>query len=279
MDLSKLKLTKAEPKPEFPVHVLPVETSENPENPENVQPTNEQEIEFDDFSEETIEELELESKLELESESEQSEQSVQSVSTSLGDIPDDNCSHLCDCGKWWSHGSKTTCKYPDMVKQGPCQDCNSGGTFQINFEDNFITKDGKTKLTSDAQKISRNEARKCCKDMGIEQLTAHILYYEMRIEQLRAHSLEAAAMRREREEEALRDIPEHEQEKFRQALRQPKKARKSAPKKLSAAKQREADLVAKLKSQGKSTQDAHAIASIMISMNKSQAIAEKYLND
>lgn len=199
-------------------------------------------------------------------------------------MPDGYCQHLCEnseCLRWWTHGLSKDCKYPDILKQGLCQKCNTNGeTFQIKPEEDI--KDGK--LTAPAQIKCRNDERVICKNMNIEQLTRHIEYHAVRIAELHIRSLEARKMRAELEEEELQHIPESEREAFIQALRRgdkegkTKKVRASKPK-LETAKSKEAALVAGLKAQGKSSEEAKTIAAMMVKTGKSQAEVEAWLND
>ena len=38
----------------------------------------------------------------------------------------EDCAHLCKCGKWWSHGNKMKCRFPDLTEQGLCPTCLNG---------------------------------------------------------------------------------------------------------------------------------------------------------
>jgi len=203
------------------------------------------------------------------------------------DFPDDHCHHLCDnpdCLKWWTHGLKSECKYPDILRQGLCQACNKGGeTFQIKPEEDYNNKDGKITLTPAAQIRVRNDETFICKDMSIEQLTNHIQFHALRIEELRIRSLQARKLRSELEEALLSSIPEHEREKFIQELRQGKKKKSSKAKaskpKLESNATKIAALKSQLTAQGKSNQEAQAIAAMMVKTGKTQAQVEAWLND
>jgi hypothetical protein len=199
-------------------------------------------------------------------------------------MPDGFCQHLCECGKWWTHGDSSKCRYPDVVKQGKCQICLNGATYQLNLSADL--KDGK--LTPEAQINVRNDERKLCKNMNVQQLTFHIEFYAHKIEELRIRSLESRKLRSELEEEELQNIPEEEREAFIQALRrgdkEPKKrgTRRSngeAKPKRQSVKDREAAIVVDLMKQGKNNTEAKLIATWMLKTGKTQAQVEAFLND
>lgn len=196
-------------------------------------------------------------------------------------IPDEECAHLCDCGAWWTHGNRMKCRFPDMVKYGKCPDCLQGKPQQEPDGDYTEDKNGDVKLTPIAEIKVRNDERIICKDMSVEQLTYHIAMNAKRIEELRVRSLEARKMRSELEEEAVRDLPEAEREKFLQELRRGKesKAPRVRKEKKETPKNREKALVEELTGKGKSLKDAKLIAGWMIKTGKTQAQVEAFLYD
>lgn len=202
-------------------------------------------------------------------------------------MPEGYCQHLCeneDCQKWWTHGLKAECQFPDILKQGLCQHCSTNNTtFQMDPSQDF--KDGK--IVPAAQIKIRNDEQFICKDMSIEQLTNHIFFLHKRIEELRIRSLHARKMRSDLEEEELANIPQHEREEFIQALRRgqkkgekkPRATKKAKDPSLLTGKAKEAALKKELEAKGKSTEEAKALASIMVKTGKSLEWAEKFLND
>jgi len=215
--------------------------------------------------------------------------SLPEPSTDLSTLPDDLCHHLCenpDCLKWWSHGKKSDCAYPDLVKQGNCQTCNDGNTYQVDFEKDFEIKDGKPKLDATALIKVRNTEGEICKFMTSRQLTLHILFYQKRIEEYYQAMLHARKIRADKEEEELKDIPESERERFILALRKgddkgkakvgrPKKESKPA-KKVDDKQERIKRLAADMKAQGMDKDDAKMIALTMVRMNLTQKAAEAW---
>ena len=212
-------------------------------------------------------------------------------STDLSTLPDDLCHHLCenpDCLKWWSHGKKSDCAYPDLVKQGNCQTCNDGNTYQVDFEKDFEIKDGKPKLDAAALVKVRNTEGEICKFMTSRQLTLHILFYQKRIEEYYQAMLHARKIRADKEEEELKDIPESERERFILALRKGDDTKSSkkgkTPRKETKAKEPKKDdkqerikrLAADMKSQGMDKDDAKMIALTMVNMGKTQKEAEAW---
>lgn len=217
-------------------------------------------------------------------------ESLPEPSTDLSTLSDDLCHHLCenpDCLKWWSHGKKSDCAYPDLVKQGNCQICNDGNTYQVDFEKDFEIKDGKPKLEASALVKVRNTEGEICKFMTSRQLTLHILFYQKRIEEYYQAMLHARKIRADKEEEELKDIPESERERFILALRKgddskgkgkvgrPKKESKPA-KKVDDKQERIKRLAADMKAQGMDKDDAKMIALTMVRMSKTQKEAEAW---
>ena len=217
-------------------------------------------------------------------------------SMDLSELPGDHCHHLCenpDCQKWWSHGPKKDCTYPDLMKQGLCQECNNGVTDQIDFEDQFEIKDGKPRLTATALIKVKNEVGERVKDMNVAQLTAHILYNQMRIQEMHEANLHVSKIRRIKEEEEAANIPESEREKFIQALRKgedtgkkPRKPRatkakseKSSSSATDAKKAKKAELIRQMRSEGMAKEVAEAIAGMMVQTGKSREVAEAWFNE
>lgn len=210
---------------------------------------------------------------------------------------DENCAHLCDCSKWWSHGLKQKCRYPDLLKQGLCPEClDCGASTKVSYtleEDFKPGKNGNDQLSPRAQVIIRNAHTVRIKDMSIEQLTFHIKHLHFQIEELRVQAMQSRHRRTELEEEEIANIPESERKAFIEALRAGKEAKKKVakdakeakPKKptkaaiAEAAESKEKALVVTIQAQGKSLQDAKVIASLMTRTGKSQAQVEALLND
>lgn len=191
---------------------------------------------------------------------------------------DSECVHLCECENFWTHGLKAACRFPDMLKQGLCPDCLGIGKQQTwTMDEDFV--DGK--LSQKAQIIVRNKALKAIQNMNADQLTEHIKFLEMRIQELHLEALETRSRRAVLEEDEIYALPEEERERYRQALRRgdkPKKEKK-APKvsKKEEAAQKERDLAKSIKvEQG---HDAKLVAQWMIKTGKSQAQVEAYLYD
>src|SRR5271157_2515828 len=178
-------------------------------------------------------------------------------------ISKDSCSHLCSCGKWWTHGPWNKCRFPDLLNHGKCQTCLS--TVDTPYEplEGFQINSGKPALDTSAQKIIRQNTREVCKNMNIQQLTYHIEFLAKRIEELRVQSLETAHMRREAEEEEIKNIPESEREKFIQALRRGDKKKASKADRSAAPVSKQEKL----------------IQSLMKQTGKSREIVEAMLND
>jgi hypothetical protein len=200
------------------------------------------------------------------------------------DIPPTDCSHLCDCGKWWSHGSYDKCRYPTVLKQGLCPDCLNGRSGP-----NKPALDHSIQLVSPIITVAdqielRNKSREMCKNMNVEQLTHHIQFNAKLIEELRIKSLETAKMRRELEDELVENagiFSESERAKFIDALRSGNKASKPGkPKKDKpvTGKTKEAELIASLQSKHPLAM-AKVIAGMMIKTGKTQAQVEAWLND
>jgi len=149
----------------------------------------------------------------------------------------------------------------------------SGKTQAANSTDPLADyEDGK--FSGQAEITIRNKERVVCKDMNPEQLTRHIEFYAREIESLRIKSMEAKKMRQDIEEEQLANIPEHEREKFIQALRNgaasSKRGRKTAEK--SNTSEAAASAV-RLSAYERNVQN------LMKRNNKTREQVEKYLND
>jgi hypothetical protein len=206
-------------------------------------------------------------------------------------VPDGFCAHLCDsCNKWWTHGPKKECKYPDIIKQGPCQECNKQETYQVDYDKDFQFKNSTWTLTPEAQIRVRNDENMICRDMSVEQLTNHINYYNLKIQELHSRSLQAMRNRRDLEEEQLKDIPESEREAFLEALRAGGKEKKPRTRKTSAStakkdpalltgKAKETALIAQLKAQGVNSERAKIIGGMMAKTGKTREQVEAWLDD
>lgn len=204
-------------------------------------------------------------------------------------MPDGYCQHLCEsCNCWWTHGQHKDCQYPDITKQGLCQNCNKQETYQVDYAKDYEPKSNGSglKMTPTAQIRVRNDENMICANMNIEQLTRHIEFYAMKIEELHNRSLQARHLRGELEEEELANIPESEREAFIQALRRgeskekkPRAARKAKDPSLLSGKAKEAALTSQLKAQGKPPEVAKVIAAMMVKTGKTQEQVEAWLND
>lgn len=138
----------------------------------------------------------------------------------------EGCAHICQpsiandkgpqgCGLWWSHGPRDKCRHPDLINIGLCPTCLGVGNKPFDPLEDWDND----RLTPQGILKAGNKARKDCKDMNAEQLTAHISMLAKRIETLKAESMMSRKMRSELEEEELSHIPEEERERFIQALR------------------------------------------------------------
>jgi hypothetical protein len=199
------------------------------------------------------------------------------------DLDPTQCWHMCaftGCQKFWTHGPKDKCRYPDVLNQGLCPNCLNGekNTFGEDFEED---EKGGVRLLPARIAFVRNATRTTCANMSIEQLTYHILYNQKRIAEFMADSAESRKMRSELEEKALLEIPEDQREAFRQALRRgaTKKLKTKEPKEVKkSAKVKEQELIAEL-CKDMETQRARLVAAIMIKTGKDRAKAEAWLDD
>jgi hypothetical protein len=200
------------------------------------------------------------------------------------DIPPTDCSHLCDCGKWWSHGSYDKCRYPTVLKQGLCPDCLNGrsGPNKPGLDHSISLSSGT--LTVAEQIEQRNKARMQVANMNYEQRSHHILFLAKLIEELRVQSLETSKINREEEDRLIEEAgitSPSERAKFIDALRsgnKPSKASKPKKDKPATGKTKEAELIASLQSKHPLAM-AKVIAGMMIKTGKTQAQVEAWLND
>lgn len=201
---------------------------------------------------------------------------------------EDLCHHLCECGKWWTHGDKNKCRYPDLLNQGKCPDCLGGEKSQFDpAKEIELGKNGEVKLTAAAAIKVANDQRERCKNMSVEQLTYHISFLATEIEKLRQGMMTSRKMRAELEEIESAHLPEAEKQKFIEALRNSstgakadKKVKVAKPKKLSKEAQLTAAVeILKGRNPGLPMDSIRSMASMMVTLNKTAEQVEAFLND
>jgi len=159
---------------------------------------------------------------------------IENVTDSASEL----CEHDCKCGKVWSHGLLSKCRVPREFS--PCPVCLA--TKEVKLDQREVSKNREVAIRNDEMGMNPHNLEipvGGCAAMSLEELNAHILLLDEKIQELRMRSTAARVSRADKEKEL--GITDEQRAEFASMAHETKRKSKQATTGVSGASKVERD--------------------------------------